>query len=82
MQKISTMRMTGDNILKGDKFTIGIDLGDRSSSYCVLNEAGDIVLDHELATTAEAMKEAFRSDATEPDGPGDGKHILSGSAGC
>ena len=59
MQKISTMRMTGDNILKGDKLTIGVDLGDRSSSYCVLNEAGDIVLEHKLATTPEAMKEVF-----------------------
>jgi len=59
MQKISTIGMMGDGILKSDKLTIGLDLGDRSSSYCVLNEAGDIVLEHKLATTAEAMKEVF-----------------------
>src|SRR6516225_9024181 len=59
MQKISTIRMMGDGILKSDKLTIGVDLGDRSSSYCVLNGAGDIVLEHKLATTAEAMKEVF-----------------------
>jgi transposase len=41
--------------------TIGLDLGDRSSSYCVLNEAGEIVLEHKLATTPEAMKQVFGS---------------------
>jgi transposase len=37
-----------------------VDLGDRSSAYCVLNEAGEIVLEHKLATTPEAMKQALR----------------------
>jgi hypothetical protein len=44
MQKISTMRMSGKNIFEG-QITIGLDLGDRSSAYCVLNEAGEIVLE-------------------------------------
>jgi hypothetical protein len=43
MQKISTMRTSGKNIFQG-QLTIGLDLGDRSSAYCVLNEAGEIVL--------------------------------------
>ena len=34
MQKISTMRTSGRNILEG-RLTIGLDLGDRSSAYCV-----------------------------------------------
>jgi hypothetical protein len=38
---ISTMR-TGKNIFQG-RLTIGLDLGDRSSASCVLNEAGEIV---------------------------------------
>ena len=38
MQKISTMRTNVKNIFKG-QLTIGLDLGDRSSAYCVLNEA-------------------------------------------
>ncbi len=42
MQKISTMRTSGKNIFQG-QLTIGLDLGDRSSAYCVLNEAGEIV---------------------------------------
>jgi len=60
MQKISTMRTNAKNIFKG-QLTIGLDLGDRSSAYCVLNEAGEIVLEHKLATTPEAMKQVFGS---------------------
>jgi len=60
MQKISTMRTSGKNIFEG-QLTIGVDLGDRSSAYCILNEAGEIVLEHKLATTPEAMKQVFGS---------------------
>ena len=60
MQKISTMQTNGKNIFQG-RLTIGLDLGDRFSSYCVLNEAGEIVLEHRLATTPEAMKQVFGS---------------------
>ena len=60
MQKISTMRTTGKNIFEG-RLTIGLDLGDRSSAYCVLNEAGEIVLEHKLSTTPEAMEQVFGS---------------------
>jgi transposase len=60
MQKISTMQASGKNIFEG-QLTIGLDLGDRSSAYCVLNEAGEIVLEHKLATTPEAMKQVFGS---------------------
>jgi hypothetical protein len=35
MQKISTMRTIGSKIFKGHKLTIGLDLGDRWSFYCV-----------------------------------------------
>jgi len=60
MQKISTMQASEKNIFQG-QLTIGLDLGDRSSAYCVLNEAGEIVLEHKLATTPEAMKQVFGS---------------------
>jgi transposase len=60
MQKISTMQTSGKNIFEG-QLTIGVDLGDRSSAYCVLNEAGEIVFEHKLATTPEAMKQVFGS---------------------
>ena len=60
MQKISTMRTSGKNIFQG-QLTIGLDLGDRSSAYCILNEAGEIVFEHKLATTPEAMNQVFGS---------------------
>jgi transposase len=55
MQKISTVQVRGKRILK-KQLTIGLDLGDRCSSYCVLNEAGEIVLEEKVPTTPEAMK--------------------------
>jgi transposase len=36
-----------------------VDLGDRWSRYCVLNEVGDIVLERKLTTTPEAIKQVF-----------------------
>src|SRR5204862_1647608 len=39
--------------------TIGLDLGDRSSHYCVLDESGRVVAEGQTATSAEAMEEVF-----------------------
>ena len=59
MKKISTVQVSGNEILKGQKLTIGLDLGDRWSFYCVLDEAGKILLEQKVATTPEAMKQTF-----------------------
>src|SRR2546426_8863502 len=59
MKKISTVEVFGNEILTGEKLTIGVDLGDRWSFYCVLDEAGKILQEQNVATTTEAMKEAF-----------------------
>jgi transposase len=61
MQKISTMQAFSNELLKEQKLTIGVDLGDRSSAYCILNEAGKIIFEHKLPTTPEAMKQVFGS---------------------
>jgi len=53
------MRKSGNNIFEV-QLTIGLDLGDRSSAYCVLNEAGEIVLEHKLATTPESYEAGIR----------------------
>src|SRR5499427_8455625 len=58
MPKISTMRTRGKKIFEG-QLTIGLDLGDRSSFYCVLDAAGEITLEQKLPTTPEGMKQAF-----------------------
>ena len=41
------------------KLTIGIDLGDRTSCYCILDEAGEIVSEEEVATTREGLNAMF-----------------------
>jgi transposase len=59
MKKISTVQAYGNEILKEQKLTIGVDLGDRWSFYCVLEEAGKIILEQKVPTTPEAMKQTF-----------------------
>jgi hypothetical protein len=48
MKKISTMQVFGNEILKEQKLTIGLDLGDRWSFYCVLDEAGKVLLEQKV----------------------------------
>jgi transposase len=38
---------------------VGLDLGDRNSWYCVLDEAGAVVLEQKVSTTAKALSEGF-----------------------
>jgi len=57
MKKISTT--TAKAFSKMQKLTIGLDLGDRSSWYCVLDERGELVLEQQLSTTPKAMEEVF-----------------------
>ncbi len=59
MKKISTAQALGNEIFKEQKLTIGLDLGDRWSFYCVLDEAGKIILEQKVPTTPEAMKQTF-----------------------
>jgi len=59
MKKTSTVRVNRNMIFKGHKLTIGLDLGDRWSNYCVLDEAGEILLEQKLATTPEAVKQTL-----------------------
>src|SRR5271156_3098022 len=59
MKKISTVQIFGNEIFKEQKLTIGMDLGDRWSFYCVLDEAGKIILEQKVPTTPEAIKQTF-----------------------
>ena len=43
MKKISTGAMDRIENFRDHKLTIGLDLGDRFSHYCILNEAGEII---------------------------------------
>ena len=59
MKKISTMQAFSNELLKEQKLTMGLDLGDRWSFYCVLDEAGKILLEQKVSTTPAAMKQTF-----------------------
>ena len=50
MRKSSKSALGRTGRLQDGHLTIGLDLGDRSSFYCVLNGAGDVVLESRVAT--------------------------------
>src|ERR1700678_700264 len=59
MKNSSTLAIEGIEIFKANQLTIGLDLGDRTSRYCILNEAGEIILEQELATTPKGFEQVF-----------------------
>jgi len=59
MKKISTGAKRGNEISKEPKLTICLDLGDRSSHYCILDEAGSVLLEHSLPTTPKGIHQVF-----------------------
>jgi transposase len=59
MKKVSTAVAKQSRNCSQQKLTIGLDLGDRSSWYCVLDEAGSVLLEQRLSTTAKALREVF-----------------------
>jgi transposase len=68
MKKINTVTAKKAEKVVIQKLTIGLDLGDRWSWYCVLDEAGEVVLEQKVASTPKAMKGSFRWDAAQPAG--------------
>jgi len=59
MRKVSTVARGQGRNFSQQRLTIGLDLGDRASCYCVLDEAGKVVLEQRLSTTAKALREVF-----------------------
>jgi transposase len=47
-----------------NQVTIGVDLGDRWSRYCVLDESGEVTQEGRIATTPAAMEAHFAGKAT------------------
>jgi len=70
MKKISTMQAFSNEILKEQKLTIGSDLGDRWSFYCVLDEAGKSFLTESSDNTGSDEADIWK-DTAESDRPGD-----------
>ena len=67
MKKVSTTAVREAKNFSEQKLTIGLDLGDRSSWYCVLDEAGVILLEQRLSTTPKAMRIFQRQQVGECD---------------
>ncbi len=59
MKKVSTATTRQSSNISQQKLTIGLDLGDRNSWYCVLDEAGRIQLEQRVCTTAKGFQEVF-----------------------
>jgi transposase len=59
MKKVSTVRAEQSRNISQQKLTIGLDLGDRNSWYCVMDEAGRIQLEQRVRTTAKELREVF-----------------------
>lgn len=61
------MKKTNTAIRKGQatkkRLTVGIDVGDRSSRYCVLDEQGDVIFEGSFPTTKAGMDQVFGSMA-------------------
>ena len=41
------------------KYIVGLDLGDRWSWYCVLDDRGEVVFEQKLSTTPKALRDVF-----------------------
>jgi transposase len=59
MKKGSTAAGKATKNFSQPKLTIGLDLGDRSSWYCLLDEVGEVLLEQKLGTAPKAMREVF-----------------------
>jgi transposase len=59
MKKVSTAVTKQSRNISRAKPTIGLDLGDRNSWYCVLDEAGYIQVEQRVRTNAKALREVF-----------------------
>jgi hypothetical protein len=59
MRKNSTVVKNGNKIFKQPALTIGLDLGDRTSCYCILDELGNVILERSVPTTSNGIRQAF-----------------------
>jgi transposase len=59
MKKVSTAAAKQTKNLGQQKLTIGLDLGDRNSWYCMLDDSGTVLQEQRLSTTPKALREVF-----------------------
>jgi transposase len=59
MKKVSTVATKRSKNFSQPTLTIGLDLGDRNSWYCVVDGPGQIQLEQRVRTSAKALQEVF-----------------------
>ena len=59
MKEFTTTMMPRTRNKQDRRLTVGLDLGDRASFYCVLDETGDVLLEQKVSTTPKAIREIF-----------------------
>ena len=59
MKKVSTVAAKPSKKISQQKLTVGLDLGDRNSWYCVLDESGQIQREQRVRTNAKVLREVF-----------------------
>jgi hypothetical protein len=69
MKKVSTVAAKQSKKISEQKLTVGLDLGDRSSWYCVLDESGAVVLEQQMSTPPKGDGRSVRGNARQPHRP-------------
>ena len=59
MKKVATVAARPSKKISQQKLTVGLDLGDRFSWYCGLDESGAVVMEQRVSTTPTAVSEMF-----------------------
>src|ERR1700687_1324860 len=59
MKKVSTRAAAQSRNICQPQLPLGVDLGDRNSWYCVLDESGQIQREQRVRTNAKALREVF-----------------------
>src|SRR4029077_2670034 len=65
MKKVSTVAAKPGKKISQQKLTVGLDLGDRNSWYCVLDESGQLQLEQRVRTNDGSTPQWLRALATE-----------------
>jgi hypothetical protein len=68
VKKNSTVAKIRNEIFKQPQLTIGLDLGDRTSHYCILDETGHVILEDSLPT-GNRNSLPLGQPTVDPDGP-------------
>ena len=59
MKKTTQDKRTTDVVTSSKPYSIGIDLGDKFSQFCILDKDGEVIEEGRLRTTIEAFKARF-----------------------